>query len=640
MSSRARRAFAVVVAVASAASLGGLIAGTADAAQTAQNRIVSAGPAAYTPHVLDGQVDSIAQVGGLIVLGGTFTRVRNASGSTQYVRQHVLAFNASNGALTSFNPPTDGEVTKVLSAGDGKTVYIGGNFKTVRGYARPGLARVRLSDGALIGGFAPNLDGGVTDLRLFGGRLWVAGKFSRVGSVTQPALATLNPANGAYVPFLKLRFAEPQDGAPLQVSKMDVNPAGTRLAVVGSFNTIDGYSRPQIALLSTSGSQAGLANWATDFYNEACDDEFPSIMRSVGFSPDGGYFVVVTTGGPRGPGTPCDESARWEAGAAGGALRPSWVDYTGGDTAYSVAVTGTAIYVGGHFRWENNPNGNNAQAEGAVSRPGIAALDPLNGLPFTWNPTRNPLGVGVLDMLATPTGLWVASDTDRIANQYHARIAFMPLSGGAAVRAAGAPGLPAKVYKQGGANAGASTSFTFTGSKVTKTMAGLGGINWSTARGTFMLNGQIYIGQSNGALVRRVFTGKVYGSPVPVTGADRVVADANWHQDVQSITSMFFFQGRLYYTLSGDSRLYYRYFTAQSDVVGAERFEAGTSSAFAQAKSGFYAGGRYCYSVSTDANLRCLSVSYGSVTSGIAVVSGPGIDGRNWQSSAMFAFQS
>lgn len=636
---RLRRALAMLLALACAASVGGLVAGTADAAQTRQDRIVSARPAAYTPHVLDGQVNSIAQVGGVIVLGGTFTKARNASGSTQYVRQHVLAFNAGNGKLTSFTSPTDGEVSKVLSAGDGKSVYIGGSFKSVRGYARPYLARVRLSDGALIGAFAPRLDGSVTDLRLIGGRLWTAGRFTRVGSVAQPALTTLNPANGAYLSFLKLRFAEPQDGAPLQVTKMDVNPAGTRLAAVGNFNTIDGYSRPQIALLNTSGSQAGLAYWATDFYNEACDDDFPSIMRGVGFSPDGGYFVVVTTGGPRGPGTPCDESARWEAGATGADLRPSWVDYTGGDTAYSVAVTGTAIYLGGHFRWENNPNGNNAQAGGAVSRPGISALDPLNGLPFSWNPTRIPLGVGVLDLLATPTGLWVASDTDRIANQYHARIAFMPLSGGVTVRAVGAPGLPATVYKQGGANAGASTSFTFTGSKVTKTMTGLGGINWSTARGTFMLNGQIYIGQSNGTFVRRVFTGKVYGSPVPVTGADRVVADADWHHDVQSITSMFFFQGRLYYTLSGHSQLYYRYFTAQSDVVGAERFEAGTNSAFAQAKSGFYAGGRYCYSVSTDANLRCLSVSYGSVTSGVTVVSGPGIDGRNWQSSAMFAFQ-
>ncbi len=459
--------------------------------------------------------------------------------------------------------------------------------------------------------------------------------------MAQPALATVNPTTGAYLPYMSLKFAEPQDGAPLQVTKMDVNPAGTRLVAVGSFNTINGYARAQIAQLTTTGSQAGLAWWATDFYDQACDDEFPSIMRNVSFSPDGGYFVVVTTGGPRGPDSPCDESARWETSSTGGGLRPSWVDFTGGDTAYSVVVTGTAIYLGGHFRWENNPNGNNAEAAGAVSPPGISALDPSNGLPFTWNPTRNPLGVGVLDLLATSAGLWVASDTDHIANQYHARIAFMPLSGGFSVRGTAAPGLPAKVYKQGGSNPYASGSFTFNGSKITQTMGGAGGgINWSDVRGSFMLNGQVYIGQSNGQLVRRAFGGGAFGGQVGVTGADRVVADQDWHQDVQSITSMYFHQGRLYYTLAGQNQLYYRYFTAQSDVVGALRFTAGTSSAFGQVKSGFYAGGRYCYSVSSDANLRCMSVSYGTVTSGPAVVSGPGVDGRNWQSSAMFAFQT
>ena len=117
--------------------------------------------------------------------------------------------------------------------------------------------------------------------------------------------------------------------------------------------------------------------------------------------------------------------------------QPTWVDYTGGDTLLSVAVTGAAVYVGGHKRWQNNPYGRDQAGAGAVPRPGIAALDPANGMPFSWNPGRNPRGAGAYAVYATPTGLWVGSDTDWIGNFPYKRgkMAFFPLAGGTAIRA-------------------------------------------------------------------------------------------------------------------------------------------------------------------------------------------------------------
>lgn len=77
-------------------------------------------------------------------------------------------------------------------------------------------------------------------------------------------------------------------------------------------------------------------------------------LFEVGFSPDGRYFVVVTTGGYSSEGALCDSASRWESAQRGSGLQPTWVDRTGGDTLTDVAITDAVVYVGGHQRWMNN----------------------------------------------------------------------------------------------------------------------------------------------------------------------------------------------------------------------------------------------------------------------------------------------
>jgi hypothetical protein len=84
---------------------------------------------------------------------------------------------------------------------------------------------------------------------------------------------------------------------------------------------------------------------------------FDTFTRDIDFAPNGSYFVINTTGAfgvGINTGTMCDTSSRWE-NRTGSNQQPTWITYTGGDTTYGVAVTGTAVYVGGHLRWQDNP---------------------------------------------------------------------------------------------------------------------------------------------------------------------------------------------------------------------------------------------------------------------------------------------
>lgn len=428
------------------------VAGTpAVAVQTSQTTIVSGDPADWTPHVLDGKVNAIVQVGTRMVVGGTFTQVQEAGSNKPILnRSGIFSFDATTGKIdVGFNPSIAGETRALLSSGDGSSVFVGGTFNVVNGVTSRKLTRLNVSDGAIRAGFkSPAFNGAISDLRLIRGNLIAAGSFTSANSQTRTGLASVDAGSGTLNAFFNASLTDPRAGT-MNADKMDVTPDGNRLVVIGNFSKVNGESRPQIAMFDTSGSTAQLAPWRTDFYAlSSCSTAFWSYMRDIDIDPTGKYFVVTTTGAYGGPDSPCDVEARFEVASTNDNTSPTWRAYTGGDTTYAVAITGGVVYVGGHMRWMNNPFAGDAAGPGAVSRPGIAALDPRNGLPFSWNPGR-ARGVGVFDMLATDTGLWIGSDTDLVAGETHRKLAFFPLVGGTAFPKEDVGSLPNDTYLVG-----------------------------------------------------------------------------------------------------------------------------------------------------------------------------------------------
>jgi PKD domain len=610
-------------------SLAGAVAAAspAGAVQTAQASIVSANPADFTPNVLDGQVNAIVQIGNEIVIGGTFTQVQQVgAGQPVLTRDHVAAFDASTGVVSStFAPAFDGVqgVLSLLPAADGTSLYVGGDFDTLNGSPTPPIVRLDLSTGLPTAGFQPPgftpKQAQVNDMRLVRGQLVIAGEFTKIGALVRGQMASLDADNGAVTAFLSHTFGDPINGGSLGVRKIDATPDGSRLLGIGDFTTVDGQSRPQIFLLDTSGSTAVLSSWQTSFFNPTvCSTAFQSYMRDLDIAPDGSYAVVSTTGAWHGPTAPCDTQTRWELNTTAAGLQPTWTDETGGDTTYAVAVTGTAVYVGGHQRWENNPLDHDAAGPGAVPRQGLAALDPLTGLPFSWNPGRDR-GEGVFDMLATSTGLWIGSDTNVVGGETHDKLAYFPLAGGTIVPPNLIGVLPDDVYLLGQPSAGGPAADGvrrqfWLGSGAPEATANLTpNDTWSASRGSFLVDGTVYSGWSDGTFRARSFDGTTFGAPTTIN-----TFASTFNADVPTITGMAYTTGRVYYTLAGDAHLYWRAFTPQDQVVGALRYTvAGTVSSMnpARVKGMFISGSSLYFADATDGHLYTITLSGASVAS-------------------------
>ncbi|MCW4466160.1 PKD domain-containing protein [Glutamicibacter sp. MNS18] len=450
---RFRRFLAALAGFAMVLGLTGINAQAAFAAEQHYDTVVSTTPRNNTPHVLDGIVFAIAEVGDTIVLGGSFTQVQAASGGPVLTRNRLVAFNKNTGAIsTSFAPNLNSTVRAVVPAANGTSVYIGGQYGTLNGQSAPKVMQLNLSNGQRVSQFNPGFVNAVVhDINLVGNRLFFGGEFSTVGGQQRLGLAEVNATTGALSANTTVAFEGTHRGGNTFVHKFDVDAAGEKLVATGNFRTIDGQDRVQVGMLDISGGQTTVADWQTNRWTPNCYPSFAYYLNDLDFAPDGSYFVLSSMGGyGSGPPTLCDTISRWQSDHSGSGVNPVWVDYTGGDSVYAVEATGDTVYFGGHMRWVNNPFRADAAGQGAVEREGIGALSATNGMPIAWNPGRDR-GRGVFDLLATSDGLWVGSDTDRIARYiYKGRIALFPLAGGSEIPHSEPPGLPVDVLQAGG----------------------------------------------------------------------------------------------------------------------------------------------------------------------------------------------
>ncbi|MCR1782611.1 PKD domain-containing protein [Nocardioides carbamazepini] len=632
-------------------------------AQPAHQPLIPSAVPATTPNILDGRTLAIAEVGRKVFVGGTFTVTQNPGTSAPLPTPYLFAYDRFTGVVDpAFVPALDGSVNALVPSADGTALYVAGTFKLAGTAKVRNIIKLDTNTGALVAAFKnPSPNGGILDIALVGNRLLLAGSFTTVATLPRAGLASLDATTGAVDDYLKVavdtnhNWPSGTAKAPVGVAKLAASPDGSRVVAIGNFKHADGLDRDQVMLIRL-GADNGYVDpdWKTLRYTPACQkNAFDSYMRDVDFSPDGAYFVIATSGAGYN-GTLCDSAARFDVAVTGQAVEPTWQAATGADSLLSVAVADNAVYVGGHQKWMNAVQSGSDEQAGQVPRPGLAALDPQNGVPLSWNPGRHPRGVGAEELLATDNGLYVGSDTQYVGNSQYRRerLAFFPVEGGTAPVAQADPVLPRSLYRLSGTTV---TARQFTGSSATAptTVPTTGGGNWSNARGAFMIGSRLVYGWTDGKLHHRTFDGTAFGpdtvidpyndplwSTVTTSGGSQTYRGRvpGLYGQMSSVTGLAYADGRLYYTRQLQGKVFWRWFSPESMVLGAQEFTVASSNLplLQDVRNLVYADGQLWAGMSTNQLWR-LPVTDGVVGGSWTRVSGAGIDvSPQWSSGTMF----
>ncbi|MEU7929701.1 hypothetical protein [Micromonospora sp. NPDC049801] len=591
--------------------------------------LVSANPTDLTPHARDGETRAFAQVGNTVFVGGSFTQLRQTATSAWITQRYLFAYDRTTGAMsTSFLPVLDGAVNTLL-AGPGGTLIVGGAFKNVNGVSRKNLVALNPSTGEIIDSWVGRSDGGtVRDLALSGNWLYVAGAFNWLNGTAHAGLGRLNATTGAIDPTFSVDATVGRHGTTSYVWTIDVTPDGNTLAVGGNFTLLNDLPRNQIALVDVSGTPAVL-DWSSEKYVAPCaaPTTFVHYVQDIKFGEDGTWFVVGSNGGTGWPSAYCDALVRFETAARGTGQLGTWVDFTGNDTITSVEVADNVIYLGGHFRWLNNPNASDNAGPGAIDRLGIGAVTPATGLPVNWNPRRSgsasmpsgttAWGSAVPVLWRGSDGLYFGHNSDGMGEEYHGRLGMFPLAGGRTFTAKNPPsGSSGNLYL--GTGAGEVSKVPFDGVTL-GTATTVSQPAYTASGATWRVDDRIYwshtvAGTPTGSRIDvSLFNGGAIGSSWEASGYNDWFNPAN-------LTGAFYLDGRLYYTRTGANSLYYRYFEIDGSYLGATEFALPTSGVTWSGVRGMaWVDGRIVYGA-TDGGLR--SVPFDPTAAPTAVVNG------------------
>ena len=310
-------------------------------------------------------------------IGGDFTRVGDRSRHNG--ARIVPDIAPGTWKVGGWNPETDKPIRAIALSPASDTVYIGGDFSTVRDVPRAGIAAVT-STGSPILEFNPGAGSGTTTgtgaaatvtvgsvmtlaLTPDGTRLFAGGFFTRMAGVARSGLAALHAVTGA----LDAAFnPAPSAGG---VETMALTPSG-RLLVGGGFTKIGAATRNRLAAVnSTTGALD--TTWVPSA---------DGVVHTMRLSPDatkvfvGGAFANI--------GSSARSRLALLSATGSGAVDGTWRPAANGDvSSLALSSDGSRLFAAGAFTKLGSSTRNYLGALAATGAGVIDGWDPNASMP-------------------------------------------------------------------------------------------------------------------------------------------------------------------------------------------------------------------------------------------------------------------
>ncbi|MGR4879639.1 DNRLRE domain-containing protein [Streptomyces sp. LARHCF249] len=250
-------------------------------------------PVAFTADALptwqpNGVVWALAEAGGKVFVGGTFSAVRPPAGGSGSEQPAVnfAALDAATGAPTScalsFTVGSGTATVRALTLSpDKQTLYAGGYFGAVNGTPVSSLAAVDVATCTVKPAFRPAFAATVRALAVTGDTVYAGGDFLSVAGQRRERFAAVDAADGSLRPFTA--HADEPGRA------VEVTPDGTRVVLGGDFFTVNGTNTHALAVVNAT--TGALTTSYPGFI------ETNSVVKDIATDATGFYTANEGTGG-------------------------------------------------------------------------------------------------------------------------------------------------------------------------------------------------------------------------------------------------------------------------------------------------------------------------------------------------------